>query len=222
MSDIALNYSVIACISTIRRQLRLNGLWTNYCFVDYSCSMVTDVPGVRSETARQDCGYYSAAQAAKILGVTKRTLLKWEQQKLVPRPQRVKRGQLEYRAYAPKDLDQIRMFIHLSRVPNPNVQIIGTDADGVPIYGQKFRGLSGANMRAARDPKLPHLPDRKIHTSLNEALGAACAAALEMNATRITLQDAKGREFTIEVRTGSEEARREFHDGPETPTNQQK
>jgi DNA-binding transcriptional MerR regulator len=165
-----------------------------------------------SESMPEEGRYYSAAQAAKFLGVTKRTLLKWEQQKMVPRPQRVKRGQLEYRAYGQRELDQIRLFIQ-SRLPNPNIQIIGNDSDGVPIFGQKLRGPSVTNMRAAGTPNLGHLP--KVHTSLNEALGATCVAALQMNATSITLRDAEGNEFAIEIRAENEESQ-QSHDGPKT------
>ena len=64
----------------------------------------------------------------------------------VSRPETVRRGKLEYRMYAQKDLDQIRMFMQ-SRMPNSNVQIIGNISDGVRIFGAKLRGPSDANIK---------------------------------------------------------------------------
>lgn len=172
--------------------------------------MVVSKQHTRLKTGAEQAHQYSAAQTAKIFGISKRTLLKWEEQKFIPQPQRVTRGKLEYRAYSKRDIEQIGFFIE-SRRPNSHIQIVGKDPDGLPRFGRKLRGPSIANVQALRGTD-EALSPYETYSSLNEALGAACAAALKMRAKTITISDGYGHTKTITVLDKSEEL-----DSTETP-----
>jgi DNA-binding transcriptional MerR regulator len=51
---------------------------------------------------------YTASQAAKVLGVSKSTLLRWERERTISPPKREQKGRHEWRFYTAEDLKRIR------------------------------------------------------------------------------------------------------------------
>jgi DNA-binding transcriptional MerR regulator len=75
---------------------------------------------------------YTASQAAKVLGVSKSTLLRWERERIISPPKREQKGRNEWRFYTAEDLKRIRKEIDL------------------PISSQKFKLNQGLGKNLER------------------------------------------------------------------------
>ena len=60
--------------------------------------------------------YYRPHQAARMLGISKQTLIRWEKEKRIPP---TKRDYLNYRAYTEQDIEKIRSTMGLGILREP-------------------------------------------------------------------------------------------------------
>ena len=61
--------------------------------------------------------YYKPQQAAEILGIARRTLIRWEEQNRIPP---AKRNYLNHRVYTEKDIENIKKTIGLDIIKEPS------------------------------------------------------------------------------------------------------
>ena len=78
--------------------------------------MTTSRKDAASPLTTSPARYYTTAQAAKIAGVSKNTLLEWLQRDHVPEPERDWRG---WRRWTQADIDRVLAYRDTPRSPRP-------------------------------------------------------------------------------------------------------
>lgn len=64
--------------------------------------------------------YYRPHEAAKMLGISKQTLIRWEKEERIPP---IKRDYLNYRAYTEQDIENIRKIMGLGILREPFLKV---------------------------------------------------------------------------------------------------